>query len=480
MDVMSVPVIKFGTEGWRGIIADDFTVANVRLATHAMALHLKEVNPPGQGVMVAYDCRAQSEIFAQTAAQVLSAYGFPVSVAPHPVSSPAAVYGMLSQKMQGCVMFTASHNPAAFHGIKFKPYYGGAALTDITLSIEKHLNTLLSDYERWTEPVEAGAPMQVFDPVPGYLDNLHQFIEMDLIQAAGFKIATDAMHGSGAGYLPALLTRIGCEVPALREERNPYFGGIGPEPMESNLHDLMRLVREQGAHAGIAVDGDGDRVGAVDEKGDFVDSHRIFAVTLKHLVEHRGWSGEVVKTFSVSRMIQRLCEHFDLPLTTTPIGFKFICERMLNGDVLMGGEESGGLGVKRYMLERDGVMMGLLLLEAMAASGKTLSQLVEEVFAITQPFHYRRIDAHFEREQMPALREQLATLSLNTVAGLAVERVDKMDGIKHELVNGSWLLMRASGTEPVVRIYAEAETPEAARHLAEEGERALRQLISGS
>jgi phosphomannomutase len=474
---MRAPIIKFGTEGWRGIIADDFTVANVRLATHAIANHLKEAAPPGEGVLVAYDCRAQSEIFAEAAARILIHHDFQVWVAPRPVSSPAAVYGMLDHKMQGAIMFTASHNPAPFHGIKFKPHYGGAALTAITDSIEQHLHALLADFEKWIEPVEEGMPAKTLDPVPAYLGNLQQFIQWEAIQDSHFRVATDSMHGSGAGYIGSVLSRLGLEVIALREERNPWFGGSNPEPMEANLHDLMQAVRNQGAHAGIAIDGDGDRVGAVDEQGNFVDSHRIFAITLKHLIEHRGWKGEVVKTVSVSRMIDRLCKHFDMPLHVTPIGFKFICERMLEKDVLMGGEESGGIGIKRYMLERDGVLMGLLLLEAMAVNGKSLSELVHDVFDITGSYHYRRIDAHFEREQMPLLRDRLQTLHLEQVGEELVELVDATDGIKHVLQNGTWLLMRASGTEPVIRIYAEASSPEAARRLAEEGERILHRLI---
>jgi phosphomannomutase len=474
---MGVPQIKFGTEGWRGVIADDFTVANVRLVVHAIARHLQEAQPPGTGVLVAYDCRAQSEVFADAASKVLSHYGFPVWVAPRPVSSPAAAHAVVTHKMQGAVIFTASHNPPIFHGIKFKPHYGGAALTDITNSIEQHLQALLPEYERYTEPVEGGDTIRTLDPVPDYLEGLHQFIRLDDLYEAGYRVVTDAMHGSGAGYLKAVLTRLGLEVHALREERNPWFGGVNPEPIAENLQPLIHAVRHLKADIGIAIDGDGDRVGAVDEHGNFVDSHRIFAITLRHLVERRGWRGEVVKTFSVSQMIDRLCAHYNLPLTVVPIGFKYICERMLQGDVLMGGEESGGIGITRYMLERDGVMMGLMLLEAMAMSGRKLSELVEDLFDITGPFYYHRIDAHFEREQMPALRQKLKTLTLQQVLDTPVMERNDLDGVKHILEDGSWLLLRASGTEPVVRIYAEAQTPERARHLSEEGHYILKQLI---
>ncbi len=474
---MGVPQIKFGTEGWRGVIADDFTVANVRLVVHAIARHLQEAKPPGEGVLVAYDCRAQSEVFAQAAAAVLSSYGFPVWLTPRPVSSPAAAYAVISNQLQGAVIFTASHNPPIFHGIKFKPHYGGAALTDITDSIERQLQALLPDYERYTEPVEPSDSIRTLDPVPDYLEALHQFIQLDELYESGYRVVTDAMHGSGAGYLKAVLTRLGLEVHALREERNPWFGGVNPEPIAENLQPLIHAVRHTKADIGIAIDGDGDRIGAVDEHGNFVDSHRIFAITLRHLVEKRGWRGEVVKTFSVSQIIDHLCAHYNLPLTVVPIGFKHICERMLNGDVLMGGEESGGIGITRYMLERDGVMIGLMLLEAMASSGRTLSQLVDDVFSITGAFYYHRIDAHFEREQMPDLRQQLKRLSLQQALDVPVIQRDDMDGVKHILEDGSWLLLRASGTEPVVRIYAEAQTPERARHLAEEGHHILKRLV---
>ncbi len=459
------------------MIADDFTVANVRLVTHALARHLKEAQPPGEGVLIAYDCRALSEVFAQAAAQVMSSYGFPVFIAPRPVSSPAAAHAVIKRGMQGALMFTASHNPPIFHGIKFKPHYGGAALTDITQSIERHLAALMGDHERYTQPVETSAQPHTLDPVPDYLEHVHQFIRVDELYEAPYRVVTDAMHGSGAGYLKSLIARLGMEVHALREERNPYFGGVNPEPIPQNLQPLLHAVKQLKAHVGIAIDGDGDRIGAVDEHGNFVDSHRIFAITLRHLIEQRNLTGGVVKTFSVSQMVDKLCTHYNLPIHVTPIGFKFIVEKMLDGGVLMGGEESGGIGVTDYMVERDGVMMGMLLLEAMATSGRTLSELVDEVFAITGPYHYYRIDAHFERSQMPALREQLQSLELREVLNTPVAERDTLDGIKHILEDGSWVLMRASGTEPVVRIYAEARTPDGARHLAEQGHFILKQMI---
>jgi phosphomannomutase len=297
---------------------------------------------------------------------------------------------------------------------------------------------------------------------------------MPRILEAGWKVVTDAMHGSGAGYLRTLLQGGRTQVIAIRENRDTQFGGVNPEPIASNLGVLMETVVREGADIGIALDGDADRVGAVDERGNFVDSHRIFAITLYHLVQRRGWRGRVVKTISTTNMIDALSRHFGLPLTVTPIGFKYICENMLQGDVLIGGEESGGIGVQHHIPERDGVLMGLMLLEAMTLSGKKLSELVQEVFELTGEHHYHRIDLHLEREEMPAARERVAQTEAREVAGLPVQAIDRVDGTKCLFEDGAWLLLRASGTEPVVRVYAEASSPELVQQLLSAGEALVR------
>jgi len=463
--------IRFGTDGWRGVIDEDFNETNVRLVARAVAEYLHHAKPEGHGVLVGYDNRLKSEVFARAAAEELARCGLPTVLSESSLSSPALSFAVYHRKAQGGVMITASHNPPQFNGFKFKANYGGSALPDITEQIEAHLQRILAG-EQTAAHKPAG--MRTENLTTAYLQHLSTLVEMPRILEAGWKVVTDAMHGSGAGYLRTLLQGGRTQVIAIRENRDTQFGGVNPEPIASNLGVLMETVVREGADIGIALDGDADRVGAVDERGNFVDSHRIFAITLYHLVQRRGWRGRVVKTISTTNMIDALSRHFGLPLTVTPIGFKYICENMLQGDVLIGGEESGGIGVQHHIPERDGVLMGLMLLEAMTLSGKKLSELVQEVFELTGEHHYHRIDLHLEREEMPAARERVAQTEAREVAGLPVQAIDRMDGTKFLFEDGAWLLMRASGTEPVVRVYAEASSPELVQQLLSAGEALVR------
>ncbi|MGC8783874.1 MAG: phosphoglucomutase/phosphomannomutase family protein [Armatimonadota bacterium] len=468
---MSKAEIRFGTDGWRGVIDDDFNEANVRLVARAVAEYLHSAKPEGHGVLVGYDNRLKSEVFARVAAEELARCGLPTVLSESSLSSPALSFAVYHRKAQGGVMITASHNPPQFNGFKFKANYGGSALPEITEQIEMHLQRILSG-----EQVALRAPseLRTENLTTEYLQHLRTLVELPRILDMGWKVVTDAMHGSGAGYLRSLLQGGRTQVISIREERDTQFGGVNPEPIAPNLGMLMETVVREGADIGIALDGDADRVGAVDERGNFVDSHRIFAITLYHLVKRRGWRGRVVKTISTTNMIDALCRHFGLPLTVTPIGFKYICENMLQGDVLIGGEESGGIGIQHHIPERDGVLMGLMLLEAMTLGGKKLSELVQEVFDLTGEHYYNRIDLHLEREEMPAARERVAQTEAREIAGLSVRAIDRMDGTKFLFENGAWLLLRASGTEPVVRIYAEASTPELVQSLLTAGEALVR------
>lgn len=468
---MSKVEIRFGTDGWRGVIDEDFNEANVRLVARAVAEYLHSATPEGHGVLVGYDNRLKSEVFARVAAEELARCGLPTVLSDRSLSSPALSFAVHHRKAQGGVMITASHNPPQFNGFKFKANYGGSALPEITEQIEAHLQRILAG-----EQTRSAAPAQLCTEnlTTEYLQHLKTLVNMPAILDAGWKVVADAMHGSGAGYLPTLLQDGRTQVIAIRENRDTQFGGVNPEPIAPNLELLMQTVVREGADIGIALDGDADRVGAVDEQGNFVDSHRIFAITLYHLVQRRGWRGRVVKTISTTNMIDALCQHFGLPLTVTPIGFKYICENMLQGDVLIGGEESGGIGIQHHIPERDGVLMGLMLLEAMTMSGKKLSALVQEVFDLVGEHHYNRIDLHLEREEMPAARERIALTEAREIAGLPVRAIDRMDGTKFLFENGAWLLLRASGTEPVVRVYAEAPSPALVQTLLAAGEALVR------
>jgi len=458
--------IRFGTDGWRGIIDEDFTDDNVRLVTRALVSYIREEQPAGHGLLVGYDNRRKSEDFARVAAEVVAEAGISVTLADRAISSPCLSFAVKHHGAQGGIMITASHNPPQFNGFKFKANYGGSGLPEIMAAIEQRIGKRAPNELQ----AEVAETVRVADITTEYLLHLASLVDLQKIKDAGWQVVTDAMHGSGAGYFPAILQGGETRDVPIREDRDLNFGGINPEPIAKNLGILFETVRQLGADAGLAVDGDADRIGAADEYGNFVDSHRIFAIILLHLVERRGWRGPVIKTISTTSMIDKLCAKLNLPLTVTPIGFKYITENMLERDILIGGEESGGIGIRHHLPERDGILLGLLLLEAMTLSGARLGGLVEEVFDIVGPHYYDRIDLHLSRTEMPAARERVVETQAQTVAGRAVERIDRMDGTKFYFINGSWLLLRASGTEPVVRVYAEAESPEAVQELLKSGE----------
>lgn len=458
--------IKFGTDGWRGIIADDFTVDNVRLVTQAVCDWIKGDGVPGSGLVVGYDRRSQSEVFAAAVARVAAANGLPVYLSDRACSSPAVSFATRYFKASAGIMVTASHNPPQFNGLKIKAHYGGSATPEMVAAVEGYLRQLL---------VSGGAPKvaattpEARDLAEPYLAHCARFVDLERVAQAGLKVVVDPMHGSGAGYLSRLFQKAGIDVTEIRAERNPVFGGVNPEPIAENMGALFDAVRSRGADVGICLDGDADRLGACDSEGNFVDCHRIFSVLLKHLVEERGWTGGVVRTVSTTRMLDKLTARFGLPLTETPIGFKYICEKMLEDDILIGGEESGGIGVKNHLPERDGVLMGMLLLEAMAAKGKRLEALIADLFAEVGEHQYTRRDLHPPQEKMHSIISALQSFKGTEFAGAPLAGIVRKDGTRLDFTDGSWLLLRPSGTEPVVRVYAEAATLDRARELVARG-----------
>jgi len=384
-------------------------------------------------------------------------------------SSPAVSFMVRDLNARGGIMITASHNPPEFNGVKIKAHYGGSASPAIMAAIERNLRRLrdTGDQPRVSKSVDG---IEKRDFRPRYFAHLSSLIDLDRIRRAGLTVVIDPMHGSGSGYLPAILGAAGCgDVIEIRSEHNPVFGGINPEPVTQNMQALYDAVLATGASIGIALDGDADRVGAADSQGRFVDCHRIFTVLLKHLVETRGWTGDVVKTLSTTRMIDKLAAKYGLRLYETPIGFKHVCDLMIAGDILIGGEESGGIGVKNHIPERDGVLMGLLLLEAVACRDMRLDQLIDEVMSEVGVHEYDRIDMHPGREAMQPIAESLKSCAPGDVAEIRVESISRIDGTKINLVDGSWLLLRPSGTEPVVRIYAESHSKAQVKALLETG-----------
>ncbi|HEX3032066.1 MAG TPA: phosphoglucomutase/phosphomannomutase family protein, partial [Bacillota bacterium] len=365
---------------------------------------------------------------------------------------------------------TASHNPYKYNGIKYKAGFGGSALPEIISAIESRLG---KSRTKSLTPEQALSQrlIEYFDPEEAYVAQLRELVDLRKIAAAGQKIVIDPMHGAGAGYIRKLLSEAGLEIIEVRGKYDPLFGGVNPEPIAENLQALSREVVNQGALAGFATDGDADRVGAVDAHGEYVNSHIIYALLLRYLVTERKWTGGVVKTFSTSQMIDKLARKYGLKVFETPIGFKYICKLFLSEDILLGGEESGGLGFKNHIPERDGILASLLLMEMMATYNKPLHEIVEDLMQELGHHDYGRIDHHLSPELMGQTVPRLKANPPTTVAGIKVKEVLDLDGIKFVLEDGSWILFRESGTEPMLRIYAEAGSRSAVNKLLSEGKK---------
>ncbi|MBP8975449.1 MAG: phosphoglucomutase/phosphomannomutase family protein [Bacteroidetes bacterium] len=453
---MSV-VIKFGTDGWRGIIADDFTFENVAKVALATANFYKRHKKIKNGIVVGYDARFLSQEFAEKVAEVLANRGIKVILSDKISSTP--MVSLLTKQLNAAagIIITASHNPAKYNGFKIKGDFGGPAHPETIEKVEKELKKIIRSKielkKSFSDLVKKGMIVH-HDFTSDYVKDVRSKIDIERIKSAGIKIAYDAMHGSGQGVMEQILP----VTVSLRNSFNPSFGGDHPEPLPQYLQGLQNAVVKNKCDIGIATDGDADRIGAFDEQGNFVNSHRIFALLLKYFVEEKHLRGEVAKSFSVSQLINKMCEKYQIPLHETPVGFKYLCRLMTERDILIAGEESGGLGVKGHLPERDGIYIGLLLCEIMTVRKKKLSELVAEVMDEFGWVYYDRYDAHItEKEKQRIL--SVYKKGVKSIAGYPVQRVDTTDGMKLFIDNG-WVLVRASGTEPLIRFYAEAETPE--------------------
>lgn len=458
--------IRFGTDGWRAVISDTFTFANLQLVAQAIADYvLQEAKTDHPEVIVGFDTRFLSDRYAAEVARVLAANGIVAWLTRADAPTPAVSYNVVHKKAAAGVMITASHNAPRYNGVKLKAAYGGSASRSQARQVEQLLERNLGSGRK---PQLIDYQMAIdrelirrFDPTWAYYEHLSHIVNMDIISASELRVVTDPMYGSGRGCFREFLARTRTCVHEIRGEMNPGFGGIHPEPIARYLTALMAAVQAQQAHLGLATDGDADRIGAVDGLGNFVDPHHIFALVARYLVEQRGWRGMLIKTVSTTMMIDRLASRYDLPLRETPVGFNHIADLMLSEEVLMGGEESGGMSVKGHIPEGDGVLMGLLLLEVVAHAGVPLHELTAELQCSLGPTCYTRRDLRLsqpvEREQMV---KRLVDCAPASMAGQPVRQVDTLDGVKYRLADDSWLLIRPSGTEPVLRVYAEA--PDAA------------------
>jgi phosphomannomutase len=449
--------ITFGTDGWRGVIAEDFTFANIEKVALATAQYFKQEAKRLKrkpSIVIGYDARFLSRDFAERTAQVIAGNGVRVKLADKISATPMVSLLARDLKTAGGVVITASHNPPRYNGFKLKGYFGGPTHPEGIAKVERQLAKLAT---RKTFP--APQPIQklvdrkaveYIDMTELYLRDVEQKLNLKRIQDSGIRIMHDAMYGAGMDAL----TRLVPSAQQMHAVYNPSFGGLNPEPIEKNLAELISTVRFHSYNIGIATDGDADRVGAVDEKGTYVDPHRVFSLLLKYLVEHKGWKGEVAKSFTVTDIVDKQCEKYGLKFHTTPVGFKYICRLMTERDILIGGEESGGLGVKGHIPERDGIYVGLLLCEMMIERQKLMSELVKELTDEFGERHYHRIDHHITPKEKTSIMKKF-TASMKDIAGYPVRNVETIDGFKYYVDNG-WLLVRPSGTEPLIRFYAEA------------------------
>ncbi len=452
--------IKFGTDGWRGVIARDFTFDNLSLVAQATMDYLNREGLGGKGLVIGYDRRFLSRDFARRVAEIAAGNGISVRLAEGYSPTPAISWAVRESGAGAGVMITASHNPPEYNGFKIKEGFGGSALPSTTRVLEEIVAFNIENERRvvavpYDEAFSKGL-IKLFDPREGYFHQISRYVDLDLIAKAGITAVVDPMYGAGCGFIPQLLPSV-CEIHSCE---NPSFGGQAPEPIAQHLQELSALLKSGKYMVGLALDGDADRIGAVDENGEFFSSHCIFTVILRHLIEHKKLTGGVVKTVSTTRMVDLLAEKFGLELFETPIGFKHICELMLERDILMGGEESGGLGVKGHIPERDGILLGLLLLEAMAVSGKGLRILLDETMDEIGHFHYQRLDRRIEGAAKEQLINSLRSHPPLEIDGRKVVSTNFSDGFKFIFDNGDWLLIRPSGTEPVLRLYSEAGSPD--------------------
>ena len=463
MKSMNRQSIKFGTDGWRARIAEDFTFQNLQLVTQALVDYLIEKRIAEKGIAIGYDHRFQSESFARVSAEICAGAGIQTYLCPHPLPAPVLSFTVKNQNLAAGIMITASHNPPEWNGFKIKEEFGGSAFPETTQAVEKKLKDSL-------HITPAAGKIKAFDPDPAYLEKIKSLVDLNLIKNRRLKMMADPMHGSGAGYFK----KLGLPLIEIRGNRDPLFGGVNPEPIPLNLDESISFVKETALKysseltACIVLDGDADRLAAIDGSGRFINTHHVFALLLHHLTTHRKLSGDVVKTFNISNLIDQLCKKHGRKLYVTPIGFKHVAELMLKEDILLGGEESGGMGIKGFIPERDGILAGLMLFELMAYEKKTLAQILDAIMKEYGYFYYDRADITTDKAQ--EIVEKLKKSPPDKFAGKKVAKFETLDGLKLNFEDQGWILFRASGTEPLLRIYVEARAEEEVKQILGKGE----------
>ena len=458
-------VLKFGTDGWRGVIADDFTFANARTVAQAIARYVVRGEDARKGVLVGYDHRFASDRVAAAVADTISATGTPVWLADKPCPTPTISLLVRQRGAAGGIVVTASHNPYRWNGLKYKASYGSSALPSIVAQIEKELEFVTGDGQSIPPLPPRKNLIQPLEPRAPYLDTIEKLIDWDRLRAAKFRFVSDPMHGAAAGLLKELFTRNGVHCDEIRGTRDPRFGGVHPEPIEPHIEPLRQAVLSGKYDAGFCADGDADRIGAIDRTGAFINPHQIFSLLVWHLAGMRNLPGDIAKTFSVTKLIDKLAAKLGRKLHEVPIGFKYICELMLEQNILLGGEESGGIGTSLYLPERDATVSALFLAELMAWHGKSLGELVAALHAEFGEHHYGRVDLEVTASQKNTAVAHFSGDKLARFLEFPISRRENLDGIKVYLGDIGWLLVRASGTENVLRIYSETHDAHTTRRV---------------
>ena len=461
--------IKFGTSGWRGILADEFTFENVRIVTQAICDHIREKGEREKGVVIGYDTRFMGRKFALESAEILAANGIKAFLCKRDVPTPVIAFEIIRRKAAGGINFTASHNPPEYNGLKFSSSWGGPALPETTGEIERRANEMMGEMTYREVSLNKGMDeklIEIIEPKDSYLKEIREKVDVGVLK--GMKVAVDHLYGTSRDYLDSVLKEAGCEVVRFHEYPDPTFGGKPPEPSEENIHDLIEKVRgDNTISIGLATDGDADRFGIVDRGGIYIEPNYIVALLLDYLIRTRKWSGGVARSVATTHLIDRVAARHGIEVYETPVGFKYIGELISEDKLIIGGEESAGLTIKGHVPEKDGILACLLVAEMVAREGKSVTEMLNNLYSEVGTVLTRRVNIHL---QGSGLKDRLKTLP-SSFAGLNVDKVVTIDGTKLILSDGSWVLIRPSGTEPVVRFYAESFSQKGLDRLTEAGKR---------
>ena len=465
--------IKFGTSGWRGILCEDFTLDNVRVVTQAIADYLHAEGLGGQGLVIGYDARFMGADFARETARVLAGAGIKSYFCKRDTPTPVIAHELLRRNAAGAINFTASHNPYNYNGIKFSPAWGGPALPETTGDIEKRANEMLGEIVFKDISLGRAAGLGLFeeiDPRDAYFETLRKLVDFEAIAASGMKIAVNPLYGSGRDYLDTILEQSGVQIVKINDQLDPYFGGEPPEPAEAHIPDFIELIKgDDSIVLGIATDGDADRFGIVDADGSYIEPNYILALLFDYMIRHKGMHGNAARSVATSHLIDAVAKHHGVEVLETPVGFKYIGEYISEGKILIGGEESAGLTICGHVPEKDGILACLLVAEMVAVEKRSLRELLADLYSRVGEIYTRRINIRLSVGLEESLPEKLQNPP-QQIGGRKITEIIRIDGNKFLFDDGSWMLFRKSGTEPVVRLYAETSSSEALAELIRHGE----------